>query len=61
MSGPGVTTAMPEALRMKGDIMVCLSLVLGVLERAMGADKRERAGKEERKDRWWRPKKIVDD
>ena len=38
---PGRTTAMLEASGTKSEIVVCLDLVLGVLERAKGAEERE--------------------
>ena len=49
---PGGTSATPEVSGTKGEIVVCLDLVLGVLgflERAMGAKEREsRKGEEKR-------------
>ena len=49
VSGPGGTTVIPEALGAKGEIMVCLDLVLGVLKRAMGTEESEHGKGEEKR------------
>ena len=49
VSGQGGTAATPEASGKKGEIVVCLDLVLGFLARAMGAEERKRGkGREKR-------------
>ena len=49
MSGPGGTAATLEASGTKGEIMICLDLVLGFLEQAICSEKRESEKGEEKR------------
>ena len=60
VSGLGGTAPTPEASGTKGEIIVCLDLVLGILERAMDAEERE-GGKGEEKRPVVKTEKTGDD